>query len=86
MIFSITLEPIPLSVNADGVVQVGGTRVTLDTVVGDCDRGATEFKNLFGVPIFAAGGCVWGTGGAVYGDSVHFERICRPSYGTGCLR
>lgn len=29
----IGLEPIPLEVSTDGVVLVGGTRVTLDTVV-----------------------------------------------------
>ncbi len=34
-------EPIPLSTNADGVVRIGGTRVTLDTVVAAFREGAT---------------------------------------------
>ena len=34
-------EPIPLSTDADGVVRVGGTRVTLDTVVAAFRDGAT---------------------------------------------
>jgi uncharacterized protein (DUF433 family) len=33
--------PVPLRVDAHGVVRVGGTRVTLDTVVGAFRRGAT---------------------------------------------
>jgi len=32
---------IPLETDADGVVRVGGTRVTLDTVVAAFDEGAT---------------------------------------------
>ena len=34
-------EPPPLNTDADGVVRVGGTRVTLDTVVTAFDEGAT---------------------------------------------
>jgi uncharacterized protein (DUF433 family) len=34
-------EPIPLSTGADGVVRIGGTRVTLDTVVAAFREGAT---------------------------------------------
>ena len=34
-------EPIPLETDADGVVRVGGTRVTLDTVVAAFNEGAT---------------------------------------------
>ncbi|HYP39874.1 MAG TPA: DUF433 domain-containing protein [Chloroflexia bacterium] len=33
MTFSIIEEPIPLKIDADGVVRIGGTRVTLDTIV-----------------------------------------------------
>lgn len=33
MSLSIVSPPVPLRVDADGVVRVGGTRVTLDTVV-----------------------------------------------------
>lgn len=41
MTFLIEVEPVPLEVNADGVVRVGKTRVTLDTVVGAFLEGAT---------------------------------------------
>lgn len=41
MILAIAAESPPLSVDADGVVRVAGTRVTLDAVVGDFDDGAT---------------------------------------------
>jgi uncharacterized protein (DUF433 family) len=34
-------EVIPLATDADGVVRIGGTRVTLDTVVAAFDDGAT---------------------------------------------
>lgn len=41
MSFLIVTEPIPLKMDADGVVRVGGTRVTLDTIVAAFDEGAT---------------------------------------------
>ncbi|MCI0696125.1 DUF433 domain-containing protein [candidate division KSB1 bacterium] len=34
-------EPTPLTTDADGVVRVGGTRVTLDTIVYAFEEGAT---------------------------------------------
>lgn len=34
-------EPVPLTTDADGVVRVGNTRVTLDTVVSAFQDGAT---------------------------------------------
>ena len=34
-------EPIPLKTDTDGVVRVGGTRVTLDMVVAAFNEGAT---------------------------------------------
>lgn len=34
-------EPIPLRIDSDGVVRVGGTRVTLDTLVAAFHDGAT---------------------------------------------
>jgi uncharacterized protein (DUF433 family) len=34
-------EPVPLQATEDGVVRVGGTRVTLDTVVTAFEEGAT---------------------------------------------
>jgi uncharacterized protein (DUF433 family) len=36
-----TIERVPIHTDADGVVRVAGTRVTLDTIVGAFDRGAT---------------------------------------------
>src|SRR4051794_23894818 len=40
---SLTLEaqPLPMQETAEGVVRIGGTRVTLDTVIGAYRRGAT---------------------------------------------
>lgn len=37
----IETEPTPLEVDADGVVRVGGTRITLDTIVAAFSEGAT---------------------------------------------
>ncbi|HBH04814.1 MAG: hypothetical protein A2W08_04185 [Candidatus Rokubacteria bacterium RBG_16_73_20] len=36
-----TIERVPIHTDADGVIRVGGTRVTLDTVVAAFDAGAT---------------------------------------------
>ncbi len=36
-----TMERVPIHTDADGVVRVAGTRVTLDTIVGAFDTGAT---------------------------------------------
>ena len=36
-----TIERVPIHTDADGVVRVAGTRVTLDTVVAAFDSGAT---------------------------------------------
>ncbi|MGH7966192.1 MAG: DUF433 domain-containing protein [Candidatus Binatia bacterium] len=41
MNLSIETVPVPLAVDADGVARVGGTRVTLDTVVAAFHEGAT---------------------------------------------
>lgn len=41
MLSAATVEPIPLSTDADGVIRVAGTRVTLETVVGSFGSGAT---------------------------------------------
>lgn len=41
MALTITVEEIPLEIDMDGVVRVGKTRVTLDTVVGAFQDGAT---------------------------------------------
>ena len=36
-----TIERVPIHTDADGVVRVAGTRVTLDTIVAAFDTGAT---------------------------------------------
>ena len=41
MTFTITAEPVPLEKNPDGVIRIGGTRVTLDTIVTVFESGAT---------------------------------------------
>jgi len=41
MALSIAAEPAPLAPDNDGVVRVGGTRVTLDTIVAAFNEGAT---------------------------------------------
>ena len=41
MSFLIESEPTPLEVDANGVVLVGGTRITLDTIVAAFSQGAT---------------------------------------------
>ncbi len=41
MALLIATEPVPLENDAEGVARVGGTRVTLDTIVGAFLHGAT---------------------------------------------
>ena len=41
MALLIESEPIPLEVDANGAVRVGGTRITLDTIVAAFSQGAT---------------------------------------------
>jgi uncharacterized protein (DUF433 family) len=41
MTISISTHPIPLAVDADGVIRVANTRVTLDTIVAAFLEGAT---------------------------------------------
>jgi uncharacterized protein (DUF433 family) len=41
MALVIEAEPIPLEMHPDGTVRVGGTRVTLDTIVAAFKQGAT---------------------------------------------
>jgi uncharacterized protein (DUF433 family) len=41
MLSAATVEPIPLSTDADGVIRVAGTRVTLDTVIDTFLTGAS---------------------------------------------
>jgi uncharacterized protein (DUF433 family) len=41
MSFVVPAEPMPLFTDADGVVRISGTRVTLDTIVAAYREGAT---------------------------------------------
>jgi uncharacterized protein (DUF433 family) len=41
MTLVVTVAPIPLTTDNDGVVRVGNTRVTLDTVIATFQNGAT---------------------------------------------
>jgi uncharacterized protein (DUF433 family) len=41
MSLSISTEPVPLETDADGVVRVGGTRVSLDSVLFAFNEGST---------------------------------------------
>lgn len=50
MTLVVTAEPAPLATNADGVVQVGKTRVTLDTVVAVFKQGVTAEEIVYRYP------------------------------------
>lgn len=50
MALSIVEIPVPLRMDADGVARVGGTRVTLDTVVGAYLDGASAEDIVEGFP------------------------------------
>jgi len=50
MTLLIAAEPIPLETDADGVVRVGETRVTLDTVVAAFKEGATAEEIVYQYP------------------------------------
>ena len=50
MTLSIAAEPVPLAADADGVVRVGRTRVTLDTVIGAFLDGATAEEITYQYP------------------------------------
>ena len=41
MAFPLTTTPVPLATDPSGLVRVGGTRVSLDTVVAAFEEGAT---------------------------------------------
>jgi uncharacterized protein (DUF433 family) len=50
MMLSIVAELVPLTTDADGVVRVGGTRVTLDTLVAAFLDGATAEEIAYQYP------------------------------------
>ena len=48
-------EPPPLRADSEGVVRIGGTRVTLDSVVAAFDRGCTAEEIMLKYPSLALG-------------------------------
>jgi uncharacterized protein (DUF433 family) len=50
MALAIVAEPAPLEITADGIVRVGKTRVTLDTVVAVFKQGATAEEIVYRYP------------------------------------
>ncbi len=44
------LQPVPLTVSAEDVIRVGGTRVTLDIVIGPFQDGATPKEIVYQYP------------------------------------
>jgi uncharacterized protein (DUF433 family) len=50
MTLTIVTEPVPLQANEDGVILVGKTRVTLDTVVAAFNQGATSEEIVYRYP------------------------------------
>ncbi len=50
MTLVIEATPVPLEMDVDGVVRVGGTRVTLDTVVAAFNDGATAEEIVYQYP------------------------------------
>jgi uncharacterized protein (DUF433 family) len=50
MTLAIVAEPVPLKANKDGVILVGQTRVTLDTVIAVFKQGATAEEIAYRYP------------------------------------
>ena len=50
MTLTVEAEPVPLTEDADGVIRVGGTRVTLDSVIIEYENGATAEEILLSYP------------------------------------
>jgi len=50
MTLSIKVSPVPLEMDVDGVVRVGGARVTLDTVIAAFNEGATAEEIVYQYP------------------------------------
>jgi uncharacterized protein (DUF433 family) len=50
MTLTIVAEPAPLQANEDGVILIGKTRVTLDTVVAVFNQGATVEEIVYRYP------------------------------------
>lgn len=52
-------ERIPIQTGADGVIRVGGTRVTLDTAVAALDVGATAEEIVQQYPSLTSADVYW---------------------------
>jgi uncharacterized protein (DUF433 family) len=50
MALVIETEPVPVAIDADGEARVGGTRVTLDTVVSTFEQGASAEEIVLRYP------------------------------------
>lgn len=50
MSLTIKNEPVPLATDPDGVMRVGGTRVTLDTVIAAFTQGAAAEEIVYRYP------------------------------------
>lgn len=55
MNLAIKAEPAPLAASSDGIVRIGGTRVTLDTVVAVFKQGATAEEIVHRYPSLRLG-------------------------------
>ena len=55
MTLTILAEPAPLETSADGVVCIGGTRVTLDTIVAIFKQGVTAEEIVYRYPSLKLG-------------------------------
>ncbi len=55
MPLTLTADPAPLAVDADGVIRVGATRVTLDTVVAAFRDGLSAEAIVEQYPVLALG-------------------------------
>jgi uncharacterized protein (DUF433 family) len=51
MALVIQTEPVPLQADKDGVIRVGNTRITLDTIVGAFNDGATAEEIVYQYPV-----------------------------------
>ena len=51
MVIEMTSEPVPLALDNDGVIQVAGTRVTLDTVIATFNEGAAAEEIVANNPL-----------------------------------
>jgi uncharacterized protein (DUF433 family) len=53
MLLPLDVKPLPLETDGDGIVRVAGTRVTLETLVGEFLRGATAEEIAADFPVLS---------------------------------